>query len=358
MNFRNRKFLLHILLIISTLIFVGCVTQVSESDRANSSNTTTNGDSADDGGSLVIYSGRNENLVGPLIEMYKEKSGVDVEVRYGGTAEMASVILEEGVNSPADLFFGQDAGALGALSKEGRCATLSGSITSIVDPRFVNPDRTWVGISGRARVLVYNTDELTPADLPTSVLGLTDPKWSGRVGWAPTNGSFQAFITAMRVNLGEDETRAWLEGMIANDVQVYAKNTPIVEATGAGEISVGLVNHYYLYRFLAEAPDFAADNFHFPAGDVGSMINVAGACVLDSATNAAEATTFMEYLLSAEAQQYFATETNEYPLVGNNVTINERLKSLAEIDTPEFDLGDLDDLTGTVNLLTDVGAFD
>lgn len=358
MTFNNRRFIFHVLFIVTVLLLAGCAIQTAESDEANSANASTSSDGVDDGGSLVIYSGRNENLVEPLIEMYKEKSGVDVEVRYGGTAEMASVILEEGMNSPADLFVGQDAGALGALSKEGRCATLSDSITSAVDPRFVSPDGTWVGISGRARVLVYNTDELTPADLPTSVLELTDPKWSGRVGWAPTNGSFQAFVTAMRVNLGEDETQAWLEGMLANNVQVYAKNTQIVEATGAREISVGLVNHYYLYRFLAEAPDFAADNFHFPAGDVGSMINVAGACIIDSSINEAEAVAFMEYLLSEEAQRYFATETNEYPLGGDDILINERLKLLAEIDTPEFDLGDLDDLTGTVNLLTDVGAFD
>lgn len=307
---------------------------------------------------LTIYSGRNENLVGPLVEQYAEQTGVDVQIRYGGTAEMATVILEEGGNSPADLFYGQDAGALGALAGEGRCAVLPDDVTAAVDSRFVSPDSTWVGISGRARTLVYNTEELTEADLPASVLELTDPKWSGRVGWAPTNGSFQAFVTAMRVNLGEDETRAWLEGMIANNVQIYPKNTPIVEATGAGEISVGLVNHYYLYRFLAENPDFTADNHHFPAGDVGSMINVAGACVIDTAANADQAVAFLEFLISDEAQQYFANETNEYPMTGGDIAINEQLKPLSEIDTPAFDLGDIADLAGTVELLTDVGAFD
>lgn len=307
---------------------------------------------------LLVYSGRNENLVAPLLEQFEAETGIETEVRYGGTAEMATVILEEGANSPADIFYGQDAGALGALSNAGRCAPLPASVTDAVDARFVSPDNTWVGISGRARTLVYNTDELTESELPASVLELTDPEWKGRVGWTPTNGSFQAFVTAMRVNLGEDETRAWLEGMIANDVQVFPKNTPIVEATGAGEISVGLVNHYYLYRFLAEAPDFAANNYHFPAGDVGSMINAAGACLIDSAVHTDEAILLMEYLVSDAAQQYFASETNEYPLTKGDIAINERLKPLAEIDTPAFDLGDIDDLTGTVELLTNVGAFD
>lgn len=307
---------------------------------------------------LVVYSGRNENLVGPLLEEYAAQSGIDVQVRYGGTTEMATVILEEGGNSPADIFYGQDAGALGALSDEGRCATLPSSIIDAVDSRFVSPEETWVGISGRARTLIYNSDELTEADLPSSVLELTDPKWFGMVGWAPTNGSFQAFVTAMRVNLGENETRVWLEGMLENNVQAYPGNTPIVEATGAGEILLGLVNHYYLYRFLAENPNFTAHNFHFPAGDVGSMINVAGACIVNTATHSEEALAFMQFLISDEAQQYFADETNEYPLTGGDISINTDLKPLAEIDTPDFDLGDIADLVGTVELLTEVGAFD
>lgn len=308
--------------------------------------------------SLLIYSGRNENLVGPLIDRYREASGVDVEVRYGGTAELAATILEEGRNSPADLFFAQDAGALGALADEERCGLLPETLTERVEPRFVSPTGEWIGVSGRARVLVYNTEELSETDLPASVLDLTEEQWRGRVGWAPTNGSFQAFVSAMRVELGEEETQRWLEGMIANDVQVYSNNTSIVEATGAGEISVGLVNHYYLYRFLAEDPGFPAANYHFPAGDVGSMINVAGACVLDTADQVEEATAFLDFMLSDEAQQYFADETNEYPLSGGEISVDDRLRPLGEIDTPDFDLGDIADLAGTVQLLTEVGALD
>jgi len=338
------------------LLLAGCTVATAPSSTDGS--TAASSAEQNSGEPLVIYSGRNENLVAPLIEQFSAATGIETEVRYGGTAELATVILEEGENSPADLFFGQDAGALGALSKAGRCAALPNSILGAVDPRFISPDGTWIGVSGRARTLVYNTDELTEADLPASILDLTEPQWKGRVGWAPTNGSFQAFVTAMRVNLGEEATREWLIGMVENDVQIYPKNTPIVEATGAGEISVGLVNHYYLYRFLAEDPDFSADNYHFPAGDVGSMINIAGACVVDSALQTDAALEFLTYLVSDEAQQYFASETNEYPLAGGDVVINEQIKPLVEIDTPSFDLGDIDDLSGTIELLTNVGAFD
>ncbi len=316
------------------------------------------GDPAADGeeASLLVYSGRNENLVGPLLEQYAATSGVDVQVRYGDTAEMAATILEEGQNSPADVFFGQDAGALGALAGAGRCTALPQEIVGQVDPRFVSPDGDWIGVSGRARTLVYNTDMLSEADLPASVFDLTDEAWSGRVGWAPTNGSFQAFVTALRVNAGEDAAGQWLEEMVANGAQVYPNNTSIVEAVGRGEVEVGLVNHYYLFRFLAEDPDFPAANYYFPAGDLGAMINVAGACIVNSSANQEAALDFVNYLLSPEAQQYFADETNEYPLAGGEIAVNPAIRPLAEIDTPDFNLGDLDDLQGTLLMLQEIGA--
>ncbi|MDP9006655.1 MAG: extracellular solute-binding protein, partial [Actinomycetota bacterium] len=197
---------------------------------------------------LTIYSGRSEDLVAPLIAQFEGDSGIDVEVRYGDTAQLAGAILEEGENSPADVFFAQDAGALGALSRAGRFRPLDPAILDRVDPQFRSVDGQWVGVSGRARVAVYNTELLSENDLPDSVLELTAPRWAGgRIGWAPTNGSFQAFVTAMRVALGEDGARAWLEGVKANEPKVYENNIAIVEAAGAGEIQVGLVNHYYLH---------------------------------------------------------------------------------------------------------------
>lgn len=308
---------------------------------------------------LTIYSGRNENLVGPLIEQFKTQTGIDVQVRYGDTAEMAATILEEGDNSPADLFFAQDASALGALAKEGRFIELPSTLLEQVDPRFRSPEKLWVGVSGRARVLVYNTAELTEADLPTSIYDLTAETWRGRVGWAPSNGSFQSFITAMRAVDGEEAAREWLEAMIANETQVYPNNNAIVTAVGAGEIAVGLVNHYYLYQFLKEQGEgFAARNYYFPAGDVGAMINVAGVGIMQTGVNQAIAQQFVEFLLSDEAQQYFATQTNEYPLTGKEMETDLPLKPLAEIITPEINLSDLNDLQGTLTLLQDVGALE
>lgn len=339
------------LILLLALVLSACSPVVPATPSASS----TDGESQ----KLVIYSGRSENLVDPLIKQFAEETGIKVEVRYGGTAELASTILEEGANSPADVFFAQDAGALGALSKAGRLQPLSESVLSLVPATLESHDGTWVGVSGRARVLVYNTDELTVDQLPADVWGLTEEQWRGRVGWAPTNASFQSFITAMRVLEGEERARAWVDAMIANDVQTYDGNAPIVAATAAGEISAGLVNHYYLYRFLAEEGEsFKARNYHFPQPHAGTMINVAGVGILDTAANTPAATQFVEYLLSSEAQQYFADQTFEYPLAGEGIKTSDLLVPMADIATPELDLGDLDDLEGTLLLLQESGALD
>lgn len=306
---------------------------------------------------IVVYSGRSESLVAPLFEQFTAATGIAVEARYGDTAELASTILEEGANSPADLFFAQDAGALGALDAAGLLAPLPESTLAAVEPRFRSSEGDWVGVSGRARVVVYNTDKLQESDLPASITGFVAPEWAGRMGWAPTNGSFQAFVTAMREQLGEDAAKAWLEGMLANETKTYEKNAAIVQAVAAGEIDVGFVNHYYLYQLQKEAGDtLKAANYYPLDGDVGALVNIAGVGILKSAANAAPAQEFVTYLLSEPGQRYFAETTFEYPLAAG-VPADERLKPLSEIKTPELDLNQLKDLQGTLKLLQDIGAL-
>ena len=308
------------------------------------------------GGGITVYSGRSEELVGPLLETFTEETGIDVEARYGDTAEMANLILTEGENTPADVFFAQDAGALGAVANEGLLATLPEEVLGAVDDRFVSPNGELVGVSGRARVVVYNTDALAEDDLPDSILGFTDPEWADRIGWAPTNGSFQAFVTALRVVEGEDGAREWLEGIQANDPSVYEGNNQALDAVIAGEVDVAFVNHYYLTQRLAEDPDVPAANLFLTDGDPGALVNVAGAGILTTAANAEGARAFVEYLLSPAAQEYFATETKEYPLV-DGVEPDPNLPPLEEIGTPEIDLSDLADLEGTLELLQEVGIL-
>ena len=308
---------------------------------------------------LIIYSGRSESLIGPIIEQFKETTGIDVQVRYGSTAEIAATILEEGDNSPADVFYAQDPGGLGAVQAAGLLANLPDHLLSQVPNRFASTDRQWVGISGRARVVVYNTDILSPEDLPEDLWGFTEPEWKGRIGLPPTNGSFQAMVTGMRTIWGEERTREWLAGILANEPIYYEKNTPTVAAVAVGEVEVGFVNHYYLYRFLAEEGEgFAARNYFLPGGGPGSLIMVSGAGILKTAKHSQAAQQFIEFLLSTEAQQYFADETYEYP-VAEGIAINSGLTALAELDAQaiEINLSDLTDLAGTAELLSEVGML-
>ena len=309
-------------------------------------------------GDFTLYSGRNETLVGPLVEQYAKEAGITVDARYGGTGELAATILEEGDNTRASLFFSQDAGALGLLADEGRLATLPSDLLDRVEERFRDPQGRWVGVTGRARVLAYNTEVFAEDDLPASVRDLTDPAWAGRVGWAPENASFQAFVTAFRLIDGDDAVKAWLEAMIANGTVNFGdSNISIVQAIGNGEIDAGLVNHYYVYAVGREAgEDFPVANHFFAAGDPGSLINVAGIGLIEGAEDADAALAFADYLLSDEAQEYFATETFEYPLI-EGVAAPEGLVPLNEIGHPDIELGELADLRGSLELLSEVGLI-
>ncbi|MDE2967563.1 MAG: iron ABC transporter substrate-binding protein [Chloroflexota bacterium] len=303
---------------------------------------------------LTIYSGRGESLVGPLIERFEELSGIAVRVRYAGTAELAAAILEEGDRSRADVFYSQDAGALAALAEGGVLSQLPQDVVESVPEELVDASARWVGTSGRARALVVSTDRVP--DPPDSIFDLVDEEWRGRVGWAPTNASFQAFITAMRQIHGEDATEEWLRGMLANDVVEYPKNSPIVQAVGDGEIDIGLVNHYYLHRFIADNPDFPAFNHFTDAGAAGGLVNVAGVAVLDASENSENALRFVRFLLSEEGQTYFRDQTTEYPLA-SGVDVRSDLVPLADLDPPSLALTSLSDLEGTLELLRDVGAL-
>ena len=306
---------------------------------------------------LVIYSGRGESLVGPVIQQFSEATGIPVEVKYGKTGALAATLLEEGSKSPADIYFAQDPGGLGSVNAI--LSSLSDEIVSL-GPSWANsPDDKWVGISGRGRVVVYNNEAIKdPAtQLPDDIYDFVDSKWKGKIGWAPTNGSFQAMVTGMRVIWGEEKTEQWLEGIMANNPKVYAKNTPTVVATAAGEVEVGFVNHYYLHRFMAEEGEtFTARNYFLPGGGPGSIVLVAGAGILDISDNKDAAEAFLKFMLSPASQGYFANQTYEYPLV-EGVKKSRLLPDLETLNIPQIDISDLGDLENTQELLRKVGAL-
>ena len=302
--------------------------------------------------SIVVYAGRDEELVQPLVDQFEQETGISVEVRYAGSAELAAQLLEEGANSPADVFFAQDAGALGAISKAGLFTKLPVSIYDLVPSAYSAADGMWVGVSGRVRVLNYNPATVT--DLPASVFELAEPQWKGRVGIAPTNASFQAFVTAMRVIEGEEKTLAWLEGMKQNAV-VFEKNGAILEAVEAGQVDVGLINHYYWYALAQEqgVSNMKSKITQFESNDVGNLINAAGVGILKDSTAAQK---FVEFLLSSTGQSYFAEQTREYPLTPG-VPAADDLTPLSQIPAPKVDLSDLDSLEQTLELIRQAGLI-
>ncbi|WP_103533437.1 iron ABC transporter substrate-binding protein [Streptomyces sp. SM11] len=306
-------------------------------------------------GTLVIYSGRNEELIDPLLRKLEAATGTKVEVRYGDSAELAAQLLEEGDRSKAGLFLSQDAGALGALTKEGRLAALPRESLDKVDKAFRAEDGTWVGVSGRARVIAYAPDKVAKA--PDSVHELTGPEWKGKVAYAPTNASFQAFVTGMRVLEGDDATRTWLKDFKANDPQVYEKNGAVLNAVNDGKAELGLINHYYWYEKVAEEGVAKVKaKLHFPTkGDPGALVNVAGVGVLKGSDQSTAAQKAVGFLLSAEAQTYFADETKEYPLAAGVTSKVENLPPLSSIDAPAIDLSKLESLKVTLEMIQEAG---
>ncbi|MGH8916697.1 MAG: extracellular solute-binding protein [Acidimicrobiia bacterium] len=291
---------------------------------------------SDSEGPLVVYAGRGEDLVGPIIERFEAESGIMIETRYAGSNELAATLLAEGEESEADVFFAQDPASLGAVAS--MMSVLPEDTLTKVDARFQDGDGRWVGTSGRVRVLVYNTGADVP--LPETIDDVTDPAWAGRLGIAPTNASFLAFVSAMILNRGEDGTRQWLEALAANDPVDYEGNAPVVEATDSGELDGGLVNHYYLLRLRAEGLGDNAENYFIPAGDEGSLVMPAGVGILNGTVRPEAAQQFVDFLLTEQIQGFFATETFEYPLI-DGVAAPEGVAELSEINAPAIDLSRL-----------------
>lgn len=310
-----------------------------------------------EGQTLTVYSGREEEMVADLLAQFESDTGIELDVRYGDSAELAATILEEGDSSPADVFFAQDAGSLGAVAAAGLFQEVDDDILERVDERFRSPDGLWVGTSGRARVAAYNTDLIDEADLPDSILDFTDPEWKGRIGFPPTNSSFQAFVAAMIELEGEDATRDFLEGLKANDPKLYEDNSSTVRGIAAEEVEVGFVNHYYIYEVAAEDGDIPVKNHFFTGGDPGALVNSAGVGILASSEATEAAEEFVDYLTGEKGQAYFSEETLEYP-VAPGVEPSVELVPLDEIESPDVDLSNLGaTIEPALALLAEVGLL-
>lgn len=306
---------------------------------------------------LIIYAGRSPTLVQPLLEQFSKDTGTPIKVRYGDGTDLALGILEEGKNSPADVYITQDVGALGALKAANRLQKLPDSVLNRVPAPFRSPEGLWVGLSGRARVMAYNTDRIDPNKLPKTVFDYTNTEWKNRIAIVPRSDGFPEFVTAIRLVKGEAFAKEWLTKLHEQNPKLYPNNIAALTAVANGEVDVAFLNHYYLYELLAQRGEgFKARNYYFDNADLGGIFLVAGAGVLDTSKNREGANRFVEYLLTKSSQEYFANHTHEYPLVAG-VSPEAQLPPLDTLKTPNIDLSNLTDLKGSLNLMRETGIL-
>ena len=306
---------------------------------------------------LTLYSGRGETLVAPIIEAFTARTGITVNVRYAGTAELAVLLQEEGDASPADLYWAQDAAALGAVVD--LFAPLPEELVANVPAAYRDSENRWVATSGRGRVLAYSTERVSEDELPASIFDLTDPKWNGRIALPATNGSFLAHVTAMRVIHGDDATAEWLAGIKANAPVAVRNNTAAIQAIGDGEADIAVTNNYYLVRFLQRDADFPVTQTLFATeGDIGNLLLVAGMGVLSSSSQQEDAQAFIEFLLSPAAQQFFTGEVSEFPIIPGTIVTRQdiNLDDVIRV-APEVDLNTIGDLEGTLEMIRTAGLL-
>lgn len=304
---------------------------------------------------LTIYSGRSEEFIAPFFAEWEQESGIKLNIRYGDSAELAAQILEEGKNSPADLFLSQDAGSLGAVSAAQLFTKLPDSVANQIESQYIAGDRTWVGVTGRARVFAYRLGAVPT--LPQSVADLTKPAFRDKVGIAPSNASFQAFVTALINEKGEKFVEKWLKDIKANGAKIFLKNSAIVEAIDKGEIDLGLVNHYYTWE-VSEAlgRKIKVENGFFAPGDIGNLVNVSGAGILATSQKNSAAIDLINYLTSEKTQISFVEVTHEYSLIPG-VKPPQSLPDLKSIGAPQVDLRSLEKVQQTQELLIKVGLL-
>ncbi|MGY6567608.1 MAG: extracellular solute-binding protein [Salinarimonas sp.] len=315
---------------------------------------TTTGALAHD---LTLYSGRGETLVAPIIAAFTQETGINVNVRYGGTAELAILLQEEGDRSPADLYWAQDATALGAVAN--LMQSLPEEVVGAVPSAYRDAENRWVATSGRGRIMARATDRVSDDEMPNSIFDLTGPEWKGRVVIAPTNGALHGHLTAMRAAIGEDETRAFVEGLMANEPITVRNNTAIVQSILDGEGDIGLTNNYYVSRVLSRDANAPVAQALFEDGDIGNLLLVAAVGVLKTTDHSEEAIRFVEFLLSPKAQQFFVSDVQEFEVVPGSTIATGRMLSLEDVTraAPEVDLNTLTDLEGTLQMLRDVGML-
>jgi iron(III) transport system substrate-binding protein len=308
---------------------------------------------------LTLYSAQHEQVVDMLTSAFTKQTGIKVQTHEGEGPEIAAQILQEGADSPADVFFTENSPELILLDEKGLLAPVDPATLKQIPAQYNAPDGSWLGVLARENVLAYNPSLIKDSALPASLLDLAKPDWKNRIAIAPSDGDFLPLVSAVIQQYGKPKALAWLNGLKAN-AKIYQDDESVVAAVDRGAVATGIINNYYWDR-LETAQGAAKTHsriYHFTHGDIGGLINISGAAILKSSKHQAEAQKFLAFLVSPAAQAALGQSDvdYEYPL-RPGIPPNKLLTPFNQLQPPAIKAAALGDDQDAGLLLQEAGLL-
>ncbi len=289
-----------------------------------------------------MYSTQKEFLIRPILEKF-EKANPTIKVRLTSIEEggLLTRLKLEGKDSPADLVMTADVANLYKLQAQGTLAPVKSEVLEKNIPAHLRESGGhWFGFTTRARVIFYAKDRVKPDALSTYA-DLADPKWKGKIMVRSSNNDYnQSLLASIIANDGKEKALAWAKGVVMN-----MKSKPAggdrdqLRAVASGKGDIAISNTYY-YGLLETSADKSDRDYAKKLGiifpnqqDRGAHVNIRGGALVAASKHPKEATAVLEYLSSADAQQFFAEHNFEYP-ANPSITIS---KIVAAWGAPKFD---------------------
>jgi iron(III) transport system substrate-binding protein len=294
---------------------------------------------------ITLYSAQHEQVVDMLTAAFTAETGIKVQVHEGEGPDIAAQILQEGADSPADVFFTENSPELILLDEKGLLAPVAPATLAQIPASYNAADGRWLGVLARENVIDFNPSMIAAAAMPESLMDLAGPAWEGKIGIAPSDADFLPLVSAMIVQYGQPRTLAWLEGL-KNNAKIYQDDESVVAAVARGDVAAGVVNNYYWARLETDMGPGKIDSqiYHFQNQDIGGLINISGAAVLKSSKHQAAAQKFLAFLASAQAQTALGeSEVDfEYPL-RPGIAPNKLLTPFKDLQPPALNASDIGD---------------
>jgi iron(III) transport system substrate-binding protein len=311
----------------------------------------------DDGPSITVYNAQHEELMEEVAPLFEEETGIEVKLRSGKDLELANQLVQEGEDSPADVFLTENSPAMTLVDNAGLFSKVDRETLDLIPRTYVPSNQRWLGFIARSTVLVYNSDAVDEDELPESILELAEPEWDGRIAFSPTGADFQAIVSAVAATEGEERASEWIQGLADNGT-VLDNNLVVMESVNAGEVDAGIIYHYYWYRDQKESGESSdSSQLHFFGDrDPGAFVSVSGAGVLASSDQQEDAQAFVGFLASEEGQQAIADSyALEYPL-NPAVSLEPPVKPFEELEPPRIDVSTLNS-EPVIEMMQDAGLL-